>query len=161
MRQVHQMHLKHEMQFNFFDYTKHVSYTLYEIPRTFRSVGIFGLIMMLYKTGWFNWLFALVRPVGQMAFTNYLMQSLICGLIFYGIGFGYFGQLQRYELYYVVGGVWIFQIIVSHIWLRYYRFGPMEWIWRSLTYWKLQPFKKTSAVETVIPSGNLGASGLS
>ena len=78
-----------EMQFNFFDYTKDASFTLYEIPRTFRSVGIFGLIMVLYKTGWFNWLFALVRPVGQMAFTNYLMQSLICGLIFYGIGFGY------------------------------------------------------------------------
>ena len=81
----------------------------------------------------------------------------ICGFIFYGIGFGYFGRLQRYELYYVVGGVWIFQIIVSHIWLRYYRFGPMEWIWRSLTYWQLQPFKKTSAVETVLSSVQPGS----
>jgi uncharacterized protein len=87
-----------------------------------------------------------------MAFTNYLMQSLICGLIFYGVGFGLYGKLQRYELYYVVAGVWIFQIITSHIWLRYFRFGPMEWIWRSLTYWKLQPFKRSSAVENVIPS---------
>jgi uncharacterized protein len=146
-----------EMQFNFFDYTRDASFTLYEIPRTFRSIGIFGLIMVLYKTGLFNWLFALVRPVGQMAFTNYLMQSFICGLIFYGIGFGLYGQLQRYELYYIVAGVWLFQIIASHIWLRYYRFGPMEWIWRSLTYWKLQPFKKTSAVETVIPSVQPGS----
>ncbi|HMG89399.1 MAG TPA: DUF418 domain-containing protein [Chryseolinea sp.] len=141
-----------ETQFNFFDYTKDASFTLYEIPRTFRSVGLFGLIMVLYKTGWFNWLFALVRPVGQMAFTNYLMQSLICGLIFYGVGFGLYGELQRYELYYIVGSVWIFQIIVSHIWLRYYRFGPMEWVWRSLTYWKLQPFKKRAASEIVFPS---------
>ena len=138
-----------ELKFNFFDYVKGASFTLYEIPRTFRSVGIFGLIMVLYKTGWFKWLFALVRPVGQMAFTNYLMQSLICGIIFYGIGFGLYGQLQRYELYYFVGGIWIFQIIISHIWLRYYRFGPMEWVWRSLTYWKLQPFKKSNAAERV------------
>jgi uncharacterized protein len=141
-----------DVKFNFFDYARDASFTLYEIPRTFRSVGLFGLIMVLYKTGWFNWLFALVRPVGQMAFTNYLMQSFICGIIFYGIGFGLYGKLQRYELYYIVVSVWIFQIIVSHVWLRYYRFGPMEWIWRSLTYWKLQPFKKTSSVETVVPS---------
>jgi uncharacterized protein len=141
-----------DVKFNFFDYARDASFTLYEIPRTFRSVGLFGLIMVLYKTGWFNWLFALVRPVGQMAFTNYLMQSFICGIIFYGIGFGLYGKLQRYELYYIVVSVWIFQIIVSHVWLRYYRFGPMEWIWRSLTYWKLQPLKKTSSVETVVPS---------
>ncbi|HEX6892084.1 MAG TPA: DUF418 domain-containing protein [Chryseolinea sp.] len=146
-----------EMKFNFFDYAKDASFTLYEIPRTFRSVGFFGLIMVLYKTGWFNWLFALVRPVGQMAFTNYLMQSFICGIIFYGIGFGLYGELQRYELYYIVVSVWIFQIVASHIWLRYYRFGPMEWIWRSLTYWKFQPFKKTSNVKTVIPSVQAGS----
>ena len=85
-----------------------------------------------------------MRPVGQMAFTNYLMQSIICGLIFYGAGFGLFGKLQRYELYYVVAGVWVFEIVFSHIWLRYFRFGPFEGLWRSLTYWKAQPMKKTN-----------------
>jgi len=50
--------------------------------------------------------------------------------------------LQRYELYYIVAGIWIFQLIVSPIWLKYYRFGPLEWVWRSLTYWKMQPFSK-------------------
>jgi uncharacterized protein len=112
--------------------------------------------MVLYKTGWFKWLFAIVRPVGQMAFTNYLMQSLICGIIFYGIGFGLYGQLQRYELYYVVGFIWIFQIVASNIWLRYYRFGPMEWLWRSFTYWKRQPFKKGNPVEPVIELAQSG-----
>jgi uncharacterized protein len=100
--------------------------------------------MLLYKSGWFKWLFNMMRPVGQMAFTNYLMQSIICGLIFFGVGFGMYGRLQRYELYYVVGAVWIFQIIFSHIWMRYFRFGPFEWLWRSLTYWKAQPMKKAS-----------------
>ena len=49
-----------------------MSFEYYEISRVFRSLGIFGLIMLFYKSGWFNWLFALARPVGQMAFTNYL-----------------------------------------------------------------------------------------
>ncbi|MBP6399165.1 MAG: DUF418 domain-containing protein, partial [Saprospiraceae bacterium] len=54
----------------------------------------------------------------------------------------YFGLLQRYELYYLVFSIWIFQLIVSPIWLKYYYFGPMEWVWRSLTYWKKPPFVK-------------------
>ena len=84
-----------DLNFNRFDYTKNVKFEFYEISRTFRALGIFGLIMLLYKSGWFKWLFALMRPVGQMAFTNYLMQSLLVGFYFYGIGFGMFGKLQR------------------------------------------------------------------
>ncbi len=129
-------------KFNHFNYIKNVPFEYYEISRTFRSLGIFGLIMLIYKSGWFKWLFALMRPVGQMAFTNYLMQSFMCGLFFYGIGFGWYGKLQRYEIYYVVGAVWIIEIIWSHIWLRHFRFGPLEWAWRSLTYWKKQPMRK-------------------
>lgn len=131
-----------DAKFNWFEYTKQVWFSSYELSRTFRSIGILGLIMLLYKSGWFNWLFALLRPVGQMAFTNYLMQSFMCGLFFYGVGFGMFGKLARHEIYYVVGAVWLIQIIYSNIWLRYFRFGPMEWAWRSLTYWKKQPFLK-------------------
>ena len=131
-----------ETRFNRFLFVKKVPFEFYEISRTLRSLGIFGLIMLLYKSGWFNWLFRLMQPVGQMAFTNYLMQSLIGAIFFFGIGFGMFGQLQRYEIYYVVGAVWLLEIIWSHIWLRYFRFGPLEWLWRSLTYWKWQPLKK-------------------
>lgn len=133
-----------DYKFHRFEIVKNVWFEFYEISRTFRAIGIFGLIMLLYKSGMFKWLFALMRPVGQMAFTNYLMQSLLVGLFFYGVGFGYYGKLQRYEIYYVVGATWALQIIWSHIWLRYFRFGPLEWCWRSLTYWKLQPFKRTN-----------------
>ena len=100
--------------------------------------------MLLYKSGWFGWLFKLMRPVGQMAFTNYLAQSLICGVYFYGYGFGQIGYLQRYEIYYMVGTIWLVEIGWSHLWLRHFRFGPLEWLWRSLTYWKLQPIKKST-----------------
>lgn len=136
--------LRPQMQyhFNWYIYTKNISWDYYNLSRTLRSLGMFGLIMLMYKSGWFKWLFALTRPVGQMAFTNYLMQSILCGLFFYGIGLGMFGKLERYQTYYVVVAVWVIEIIWSHIWLRYFRFGPLEWLWRSLTYWKRQPLKR-------------------
>jgi len=129
-------------RFNRVDIPRDISFEYYEISRTFRSLGIFGLIMLVYKSGWFNWLFQLMRPVGQMTFTNYLAQSFLCTVYFYGIGFAKFVQLQRYEIYYVVAVIWVIEIAWSHVWLRYFRFGPLEWACRSLTYWKLQPLRK-------------------
>jgi uncharacterized protein len=131
--------------FSEFEIGKNVSFQFYQVARVCRSLGFFGLIMLMYKSGFFKWFFALFRPVGQMAFTNYLMQSFI-GLIFFtGIGLGYFGKLERYELYIYTATVWLIEIIWSHIWLRYFRFGPLEWLWRSLTYWKKQPLKKNNS----------------
>jgi len=52
-----------------------------------------------------------------------------------------YGRWQRYQIYYVVLAIWVFQLIVSPVWLRYFRFGPLEWCWRSLTYWKKQPMR--------------------
>lgn len=139
--------------FNWFEITKTKPFDFYEIQRFVHSIGIFGLIMLLYKSGWSKWFFALLRPVGQMAFTNYLTQSIMCGFFFLGIGLGYFGKLEYHQLFYVVAGVWIIQITWSHIWLRYFRFGPLEWLWRSLTYWKKQPMKKNSAATDTMGMG--------
>ncbi|MBK9465985.1 MAG: DUF418 domain-containing protein [Chitinophagaceae bacterium] len=72
-------------------------------------------------------------------------------ILFYGVGLGNFGKLERHEIYYVVAATWALQIIWSHIWLRYFRFGPLEWAWRSLTYWKKQPMKKTNTKEVLSP----------
>ncbi|TMI95728.1 MAG: DUF418 domain-containing protein [Bacteroidetes bacterium] len=56
---------------------------------------------------------------------------------------GIFGLImQRYEIYYVVAAVWTIEIAWSHVWLKYFRFGPLEWLWRSLTYWKKQSLKR-------------------
>jgi uncharacterized protein len=60
--------------------------------------------------------------------------SIICAFVFYGFGLALYGQLERHELYYVVGAIGLFQLIVSPIWLKHFRFGPLEWVWRSLTY---------------------------
>ncbi|MBA2249416.1 MAG: DUF418 domain-containing protein [Chitinophagaceae bacterium] len=100
------------------------------------ALGHLGVVMLSYKYKVGSWLLNALAKVGQMAFTNYLSQSIICGFIFYGVGLGWFGALERYQIYYVVFGIWIFQIIFSNIWSLHYRFGPLEWVWRSLTYGK-------------------------
>jgi uncharacterized protein len=84
--------------------------------------------------------------VGQMALTNYLTQSLICMFVFTGAGLGLYGHLERHELYYVVAAIWAVQIIWSPLWLRRFRFGPCEWVWRSLTYWQRQPMRNEVAL---------------
>lgn len=131
-----------DSRFNFYDYTKKVSISFYEAGRLFRTFGVFGGLMLLFKSGIFKWFFKLLRPVGQMAFTNYLMHSITCAIIFYGIGFGLYGQFERYQIYLVVLAIWTIQIIWSHIWLRYFLYGPFEWVWRQLTYWKKLPLRK-------------------
>jgi uncharacterized protein len=83
--------------------------------------------------------------VGRMALTNYLMHSLICTFLFYGHGLGWYGSVERTGQLAVVGGVWVLQLIVSPLWLRRFRFGPAEWVWRSLAYRRLQPFRREAA----------------
>ncbi|MES2775781.1 MAG: DUF418 domain-containing protein [Bacteroidota bacterium] len=116
-------------------------FLLYDVRRVFISVGHASLLMLLYRSGLVNWLMRALANVGQMAFTNYLMQSIICTWFFFGYGFDYYNKLRFYQLYYVVLAIWIFQMIFSSIWLRFFRFGPFEWVWRSLTYWKKQPMR--------------------
>ncbi len=119
-----------------------VPFQLYDIRRVLLALGHASLLLLIYRSQVVPWLMRALTAVGQMAFTNYLMQSIICSLIFYGYGLGYYGKLPFHQLYYVVFGVWIFQIIISPIWLQYYRFGPFEWLWRSLTYWQRQPMRR-------------------
>jgi len=114
----------------------------YNVGRVFTTLGHVAVIMLFIRSGILMFLQRSLAAVGQMAFTNYIMQTLICNTIFLGFGFSLYGMLERHELYYIVASVWIFQLIVSSIWLNYFRFGPLEWMWRSLTYWQKQPFRK-------------------
>ncbi len=113
-----------------------------EFRRLLLTMGHASLLMLVFRSNIVPWLMKALANVGQMAFTNYLMQSIICTFFYYGYGLGNYDKLRFHQLYYVVFSVWIFQIIFSAIWLKYFRFGPFEWVWRSLTYWKRQPMKK-------------------
>lgn len=97
---------------------------------------------LLYNNAWFHKILNPVVAVGRTAFSNYVFQSLIGILLFYGFGFGLMEQFG--PLSWTVLGLFIFilQVIASNLWLRYFNFGPVEWIWRSLTYGKLQLLKK-------------------
>lgn len=78
-----------------------------------------------------------VAKLGRMALSNYLMQSVVCTLIFYSYGLGYFGQPGAFALLGLTFVIWLAQIPLSVWWLSRYRFGPLEWLWRALTYWRL------------------------
>lgn len=100
-----------------------------------------GVVMLLCCGGRLRAWFGPFAAVGRTALSNYLLQSLICTTIFYGHGLGLFGQLNRVELLAIVLAIWAVQLIVSPLWLAAFRFGPAEWLWRSLTYWKPQPMR--------------------
>lgn len=143
---INYLHLKpqYDLKFDMFQFVQKSKFSYYEIRRVFQTMGYLSLLILLYRAVPFKKILHVFAPVGQMAFTNYLSQSIITSIIFYG--FGLFAKLQRYEVYYIVGAIWLFQVITSSIWLRYYRFGPFEWIWRSLTYLKKQPMKKKTMI---------------
>lgn len=103
------------------------------------SLGYAGVLLLLVKTSVAQPLTTALAAVGRMALSNYLLQTLLCTVFFYGIGLGYFAQLQFPALWLVIGVVWFINIVFSLVWLRFFRFGPAEWLWRSLTYFKLQP----------------------
>ena len=119
----------------------------YEIGRVPMALCYVALLVLAVKTGTATGLTARLASVGQMAFSNYISHSLICSVIFYGgYGFGLSGKLERWQLYVIVLAIWTFNLIWSPIWLRHFYFGPLEWCWRSLTYWKRQPMRIRPAV---------------
>ena len=98
-------------------------------------------IMLVCKHGYLVWLTRALQATGQMALTNYLMQTIICTFLFYGHGLGMFGSVSRTGQFGIVIAIWALQLCLSPMWLKRFRFGPFEWLWRSLAYWKVQPFK--------------------
>ncbi len=118
--------------------------SLYDLRRALLALGHASLLLLVYRSQLVPWLMKSLTAVGQMAFTNYLTHSIVCALYFNGYGFGNYGKLAYHQLYYVVFVIWVVQLIISPIWLRYFRFGPMEWVWRSLTYWSPQPMLRTA-----------------
>ena len=106
------------------------------------SLGYASAIMLICKHGLLTKVTSALANVGRMALSNYLLHTIICTTIFYGHGFGYFGQVSRVGQILIVSGVWAFQIPFSVWWMGRLRFGPFEWLWRTLAYMKLQPMRR-------------------
>lgn len=137
-------------QFSFMAFNK--AGMTYDLGRLPIAIGHIGLIMLFCKSRIWIGLQRRLAAVGKMALTNYITHSIICMIFFTGVGFGQFGKLERFELLYVVFSIWIFQLIASPIWLKYYYYGPLEWLWRTLSYQQKPPFRKTNAVLTPVMS---------
>ncbi len=99
-------------------------------------------IGLLYQKSSIRKILNLFSPVGRMALTNYLMQSIICCFIFLNYGLGWYAQFGAFYLMLIAIGIYIAQILFSQWWLSKFLFGPMEWLWRSLTYRKKQKMRK-------------------
>ena len=107
---------------------------MYEIMNIFFGFGY--ALLVIYLTS-FRIGKTILRPfsfAGRMALTNYILQSLICSLVFYGYGLGYFGMTKLSNLLFISIAIIIFQFIYSWIYLKYFNYGPLEWLWRKLTY---------------------------
>jgi len=111
------------------------------LPRLIMVVGLAALLA-LYGARASGWLAERISAAGRAAFTNYLGTSIVMTLVFHGWAFGLFGQLNRPQLYVVVLLAWVLMLLWSKPWLECFRFGPLEWLWRCLTYGKLFALKR-------------------
>lgn len=113
------------------------------------SLGYVGGVMLVVQAGIWSWLTNALAAVGRMALSNYLLHTFIATTIFYGHGLGLFGSVNRVGQILIVFAIWGLQLVISPWWLARFRFGPLEWIWRVLTYWQPQPLRrKTTAPRT-------------
>jgi uncharacterized protein len=106
----------------------------YHLGRVAMTLGYVGLIAWLLQAGILAGLLRRLAAVGRMALSNYLLHSLIALLLFTGAGLGLVGELSRAQLYAVVPAIWLLQLWLSPRWLSGRRFGPLEYLWRWLTY---------------------------
>lgn len=131
---------------------------VYDLRRLAMAAGHLGVLLWLARQPRWQGVTNRVAAVGRMALSNYLAQSVLCGFIFYAVGLGLYGRFTGFYLYGVVALVWALQLAWSPWWLARYRFGPAEWLWRSLTYRKRQPFRRAPAspVAMAASAGNSG-----
>ncbi|PDW00396.1 DUF418 domain-containing protein [Candidatus Viridilinea mediisalina] len=100
-----------------------------------------AIVLLCQSVPWSRWL-AYLAPVGQMGLSNYLFQSIICTFIFYGYGLGLFNQVGMAAGLLLTIVIYAIQIPISHWWMARFRYGPAEWLWRSLTYMRPQPMRR-------------------
>lgn len=127
-------------------------FSLFSVLTAFTAAVPLRPIMVV---GWISLILLMMRPdgawtqriaaTGRMAFTNYLVTSILCTTLFYGYGLGWYGHLDRAPLYLVVFAIWGMMLFWSQPWLARFRYGPLEWLWRSLARLRLQPIRGGAA----------------
>ena len=115
------------------------------LPACLGYVGM--VVLMLHSSGALRKI-AVLAPLGRMALTNYLTQSLVCSLVFYGYAGGQYGMGRAAQVGFVFAVIAL-QLVFSHWWLSKFRYGPMEWLWRAITYWQVPEMRREAAPQAV------------
>jgi uncharacterized protein len=115
--------------------------TAHQLVRLTVALGHVAVLAILCQSRALPWLTSRLAAVGQTALSNYILDTILCSMIFYGYGLALYGRMDRVHYFLVTLAICTFQLIASRIWLTHFRFGPVEWLWRSLTYWSPQPMR--------------------
>ena len=115
-----------------------------QVPHLMTVLGVLFLLALWGPSAAKGWLGQRFVAAGRMAFSNYLGTSIVMMFVFHGWAGGLFGKLHRLELLGIVVAMWLVMLLWSKAWLSVFRFGPLEWVWRCLTYGKLFPIRRTN-----------------
>jgi uncharacterized protein len=118
------------------------------VASLFVAFGWIGLVMLLCQSRAMTF-FRPLQAVGRAAFSNYILQTALCTTLFYGHGFGLYGRISRAGQFAIVLMIWTLQLLISNFWFHYFRMGPLESAWRSLTYWKPQELRIAAKMSTL------------
>ncbi len=119
---------------------------VYPFQRILIVLAHVSALALLHRSGALSGLLRRLRSVGQMALTNYVLHTVACTLVFYGYGLGMYGRLAYRDTFFVIVAIWAVQLVASPWWLARFRFGPLEWLWRTLTYLRVQPMRRPDPV---------------
>ena len=114
-------------------------YRPYEVVRIFGAIANVAVAMCFIKAGIWKSAQRLLAKVGRTALSNYIMTSLLCQTVFVWGPWKLYGALPYWKHHLVMLGIWAINACFSILWLRFFAFGPLEWLWRSLSYWRIQP----------------------
>jgi uncharacterized protein len=112
------------------------------------TIGNLSLLLLLLRTNFWRHALSPIGNVGRTAISNYILTSLVCKWVFSWGPWKLYGRLEYCQWYYVVAGVWVLNVVLSSLWLRFFAFGPLEWLWRSLTYGAAQPLLAKPCAES-------------
>lgn len=121
------------------DYSMFLGYVPNYVGSVGVALGYIALVMLAVAGGWVQRLQELLAGVGRMAFSNYILMSILAMFIFYGNGLGLYGSVDRVQQALLVLAIWAVVLVATRIWLSKFRYGPLEWLWRTLTYLNRQP----------------------
>ena len=125
----------YHLTYTYFEPVKNIGIGwLYTFPKEFLGFAYVLFFNGVYQKFFKNFRIKPITLLGKMALSNYIFQSIICGFLFYGYGFGWFNKYSRFEILWIIPSIWAIQVLLSYLWMSRFKQGPLEYVWRKLTY---------------------------